>query len=202
MRYLWEIYHNGKIPTRNASWHDFFNNITWLVFPKLKRAIVDKMCQDPFEIGARTSLQNTLAHFDECGIVICSSEPHFFKFIQNHQWQDFFCQYDIAKSCLPVIIGHGLMEKALNPYIGMTAKAIFLDVEAQFFSLDTLQQNKIIDEKIAQFILSEDFPTQPKALHPFPLLGWPAWHENQDEAFYNNKNYFREKRNFPAIFVS
>lgn len=199
MRYLWEIYHNAKVPTRVQSWHDFFNNLTWLVFPKLKGAIVDKMCQDPFDTKARSSIQNTLAHFDECGIIICSSQPNLFELLKNHQWQDFFCNKNVAKDCLPVIIGHGLMEKALKPYIGMTAKAVFLQVKPDFFALSTNDQNKIVDEKIAQFILSADFPTQPKALHPFPLLGWQGWYENQDDAFYSNKDYFRERRVNPSV---
>ncbi|MGD9591926.1 MAG: DUF3025 domain-containing protein, partial [Candidatus Berkiella sp.] len=194
MRYLWEIYHQGNIPTRTQSWHDFFNNLTWLIYPALKRAIVDKMCQDSTALSSRSSLQNTLAHFDECGVVICSSLEQHFELLKNHQWQQFFCDKNITQTCLPVIIGHGLMEKALKPYIGMTAKAVFLKVEPSFFMLPNKMKNDLIDQKMAQFILSEQFPSTPKLLHPFPLLGWPGWHDAQNEAFYANKQYFREKR--------
>ncbi len=92
MRYLWEIYYHGKIPTRTHNWHDFFNNMTWLLFPQLKAAIVKKLCMSETWEKTRTPLQNTLAHFDECGIVICSDKPALFELIKQFEWNAFFCQ--------------------------------------------------------------------------------------------------------------
>ncbi len=86
------------------------------------------------------------------------------------------------------------MEKALKPYVGMTAKAVFLEVDTDFFHLDTMAQNRLLDERVAAYLLSDTFPDYPKGLHPFPLLGWPTWHQNQDEAFYLDQTYFRPKR--------
>ncbi len=193
MRYLWEIHQNRHIPTRLYNWHDLFNNITWLIFPKIKAAIVAKMCCEPFEGKSRSSVQNLLAHFDECGVVICADDVSLFALIEHHCWLEFFLKEDLKQHCLPVLFGHGLMEKALTPFIGMTAKTLFLQVDPCFFTMPTSVQNDIVDEKIAQFILSDAFPRYPKALHPFPLLGWPDWHPQQNDAFYLNKSYFRDK---------
>ncbi len=196
MRYEWEIYRNKAVPMRQQCWHDFFNNLTWLTFPKLKWAIVQKICDEPSTATTRTSLQNTLAHFDECGVVICSDKPEIFDMIKAFAWKDLFCRtQNLEQHCKPVIIGHGLFEKGLVPYIGMTAKAVFLPVEKSFFALNTQDQNSFIDQEIAKYISSEHFPHAPKALQPFPMLGWPGWHpDNHDEAFYDNREYFREGR--------
>ncbi|MBS0287180.1 MAG: DUF3025 domain-containing protein [Proteobacteria bacterium] len=194
MVYLWEIYHQQHIPTRVGCWHDFFNNLTWLAFPKLKGAIVHKMCQEPLT-HQRTTLQNTLAHFDECGIVICASNEKIFELIKTFQWKALFCQPSNLLHCLPVLIGHGIMEKSLVPFIGMTAKAVFLPVDESFFKLTTVQQIAYVDEHMGTFILSNAFPHYPKALHPFPLLGWPGWYEpNKEAGFYDNDQYFRKGR--------
>jgi hypothetical protein len=164
----------------------------------MKSAIVKRSCQesDKDEIKTRTSLQNTLAHIDECGVVICSNNIDIFEMIRLFEWKKLFCDtQNLISDCIPIIVGHGLLEKALNPYIGLTAKAIFLHVDKDFLDLDSQSQNKIIDKEIAEYILSVDFPHSPRSLQPFPLLGWPGWHQdNNDESFYENTNYFRAGR--------
>lgn len=93
-----------------------------------------------------------------------------------------------------MIFGHGLFEKAQNPYIGMTGKVMFLEVTADFFRLPIHERLKYIDLQLAEWILSANFPEEPKALHPFPLLGWPKWHaQNHSAVFYDNQNYFRPR---------
>lgn len=197
-RYEWEIYHRRRVMTRECSWHDFFNNLTWLSFPKLKWAIVKKVCEEfPSEtVKVRNSRQNLLAHFDECGMVICSDKSSIFDDIKAFRWKKLFFETPfLQQHCLPVLMGHGMLEKALNPYIGMTAKAILLQVPSDFFALSGMAQLKYVDEEIANFIQSPEFPNSPQALQPFPILGWPTWHqENQQECFYENTNYFRTQR--------
>lgn len=198
MEYEREVCQNRIIPTREGLWHDFFNNFTWIIWPKLKWAIAQRSFSErsfPF-FAKRTSRQNLLAHFDECGIIVCSDQEYIFEYIKQHEWKKlFFHSKDLIKHCYPMIIGHGLFEKALSPFIGLTAKAIFLQVSKNFFSLSCLEKSKYIDEEIAKYILSENFVDQPKSLHPFPFLGWPGWYHNQNESFYENSNYFRAKRN-------
>lgn len=196
--YEWEIFHHQRVMTREYHWHDFFNNLTWLSFPKLKWAIIKRVCQEFSQDSAkmRTGRQNLLAHFDECGMVICSDKPQILEDIKAFRWKKLFRQTsNLQQHCLPVIIGHGLLEKSLSPYIGMTAKAILLQVCADFFTHSNLWQLKYIDEKIAHFIQSENFPDSPQSLQPFPMLGWPTWHpENHTEKFFENTHYFREER--------
>lgn len=197
-RYEWEIYHHRRVMTREFHWHDFFNNLTWLSFPKLKWSITKRVCEEfsSDSVKQRNKRQNLLAHFDECGVVICSDKRSILEDIEDFRWKKVFFETPaLARHCLPVIVGHGMLEKALSPYIGMTAKAILLYVPTSFFSLSNVAQLKYIDEEIADFIQSPEFPKSPQSLQPFPLLGWPSWHpENKQGYFYENKDYFRAGR--------
>lgn len=197
MKYDAEILELNRIPMRPNSWHDFFNNLTWLLWPQLKRSIMERI---GIEIrrrtsNARTARQDLLTHLDECGIVLCSSRDEIFDDVNNHSWKKlFFDTKDLLMTCEALIIGHGIFEKALSPYIGMTAKAIFISVQPDFFSKPYEEKMRFIDNYLAAYVVSEDFPESPKSLAPFPLLGWPGWWPaNEDEAFFNNEKYFRKK---------
>lgn len=197
MRYDTEIFRFNRIPTRSQSWHDFFNNLTWLIWPNLKRTIIDRIGRETHSLNsnARTPRQNLLTHFDECGIVICSHRPELFDDIKNFAWKKFFFDTkDLTEICEIYIIGHGLFEKGLSPYIGMTAKAIFLPIKQDFFAHSYEQKMDYIDQHIARYIASVDFPETPKSLTPFPFLGWPGWWPGNDvETFFDNEKYFRRR---------
>lgn len=218
MSYEQMIYSQRKVPMRLNHWHDFFNNLSWLSFPQMKWALINRYAQEnnlhqregySHENDAhqregysyaksahqRTSRQNLLAHLDECGIVLCSAQPACFEMVKQFEWKSFFWETrGLAEVCEPFIIGHGLLEKCLSPYIGITGKAILLPVEASFFSLPKIEQIAYIDQAVSRYILSEGFPDTPKSLHPFPFLGWPGWHAgNRCASFYDNRDYFRSK---------
>lgn len=200
MRYEQEVYLHKRIPTRLAHWHDFFNNLTWLNFPLSKWAILQRTDtenqQDKTNLKIRTPLQNVLAHFDECGIIFCSDDIQWFEHLKNFRWKALFweAREALLTHSYSIVFGHGLMEKALSPYVGMTGKAVCIQVPSIFFTYTEAQKIAYVDQVLAQYIASLDFPTTPKALHPFPLLGWPAWdpHNNQ-ELYYENTYYFRVK---------
>lgn len=198
MQYENEIYQHHVVPTRLFHWHDFFNNLTWMTFPKTKWAMIQKSYQEKATRlnKNRTATQNVLAHFDECGVVLCSDKDEFFDYFQNFEWKKCFwnLREELLNHCYPIIVGHGILEKALMPYIGLTAKIIFLKTTKSFFSLSTEEKMTYVDSQLSHYIMSPDFPASPKALTPFPLLGWPTWHpDNSLEAFYDNMNYFRKK---------
>lgn len=196
-RYEQAVFHQRVIPTRLENWHDFFNNMTWILYPKTKWAIIQRSHEENTKkslVNVRSKRQNLLAHFDECGMVLCSDSPELFEDIKAFSWKKFFLETKLTSHVWPLIFGHGLMEKAVNPYIGMTGKAVLLPVNADFFSLAMSSRLTFIDEQLSAWILSADFPSEPKALHPFPLLGWPKWHaRNTDATFYDNRDYFRPK---------
>jgi len=197
-RYEWEVYHSRTILMRENCWHDFFNNLTWLMWPKLKSAIINRIYRETLNNNAkqRSPCQNLLTHFDECGMVICSDRIELFEAIKQFQWKAFFWEtQDLLEHCQAVIIGHGLLEKGLTPYLGMTGKALFLQVTSDYFMLNFDEQAAYLDQQIAEMILDAQYLSSPQDLSPFPLLGWPGWWPgNECESFYENRIYFRESR--------
>lgn len=195
-RYEQDVYLQKTIPTRHQNWHDFFNNVTWILYPKTKWALIQRSHQENtlrLHPHQRTPRQNLLAHFDECGMVFCYDKATLMEDIKAFAWKKFFYETkNLTQHGWPLIFGHGLFEKAQNPYIGMTGKVTFLEVSTAFFALPMHERLMQIDARVAEWILSADFPEAPKALHPFPMLGWPKWHaQNHLSTFYDNQNYFR-----------
>lgn len=77
--YEGRIVERGQVPTRLDDWHDFFNALTFVVFPRAKWALHQRQYQllrrriGPHTRrlpGARTREQDALALFDEGGIAL------------------------------------------------------------------------------------------------------------------------------------
>ncbi len=184
------IFEKGEIQTRENSWHDFFNALVWSQFTETKRAINSlhyHLQRQRFPIKQRLPTENMLTLFDENGVIVISQDPELLDLIRQHQWQTLFWEKrDAVKNHLQVyIFGHGLCEKLLHPYIGITAKALLFN-HGEISSIDDLT---------AKFISDNKNDLSPTLLSPLPVLGIPGWWpDNEDQAFYTNKDYFRDKR--------
>ena len=182
--YEQRIFLHGKIATRSQNWHDFFNSLAWITFPKAKSALnaihyKEILKQDS---NLRSRKRDLLTLFDECGVVVMA-DNFILDLIRSHQWQALFVdnkQLWLDGKIKLVTFGHALYEKYLNPYIGMTAQALLLNINHQD-----------IDEFLSKNLLSKTVLQSKAELSPLPLLGIPNWYKKQDEAFYSNKNYFR-----------
>lgn len=193
------IFASGQIPTRAENWHDYFNAMIWLQFPQIKSAInalhVAEIEQQQ-EKQNRTRKRDALTLFDETGIIFVSSDESSIEALKGHEWESLFVdkRSDWWRSTSVYIFGHGLFEKALSPYIGMTANALSIQIDADFFSQDRHVQMQALDLLIAKE-LQQGILETPASLSPLPVLGVPGWwQDNNDTEFYNNKNYFRPKR--------
>jgi len=197
------VFLKGEVQTRLNNWHDFFQVLIWKIFPESKSLINDIHFQSAKQrlkhsppIKQRTSTENFLTLFDECGIVIISNEPKLFENIVEFQWQQLFLENaDLFSNKIDCFVfGHAMYEKALNPYIGMTAHAILLSVEETFFQWPLQQKLAWIDDAVCQWIENQE-RLKPGLLNPFPLLGVPGWYQGeQDKMFYQNEKYFRTSR--------
>ncbi len=76
------IHARRAVPTRAGSWHDFLNALVWAMYPRSKWALHTRQHRlvtrglDPATgklPGARTPEQDTLALFDEGGLVVASA---------------------------------------------------------------------------------------------------------------------------------
>lgn len=195
--YEQRIYQQGLVPTRSANWHDFFNALIFLLFPRTKREMnrlhVEHMAQ--FGSHKRTPCRDAITLFDECGVIIAYTNDEIMQQLSNHQWYEGFVENRECwqKSVSATMIGHANYEKALEPYIGFTGKALYLKVSEEFFELEFWDRYQYLDTLLAQnlALLLQDNSN----LYPLPILGVPGWWPaNENAEFYDNQQYFREKR--------
>lgn len=187
--YEQRIFLKGEVQTR-YNWHDFFNALTWMRFPEIKKLVNSLQYRDfvsQHKLGKtkqRTLIQNQLAHFDECGVIVLSSSLHLLDMIKHHQWHELFWQNRnlVLDQMRFKIFGHALYEKALNPYIGFTGKAVLIHTD----------DFKNFDQQAAKYIQS-NLSNIKNIVAPLPILGIPGWWiDNINEQFYlGNTNYFR-----------
>lgn len=188
------VYLKSELQTRTQNWHDFFNAIIWLKFPETKNILNTlhyQQAKNRKKGSNRSTLENRITQFDECGAVIISNDRYLLDLIKNHQWHELFIEnkaaFNVNLKC--VIFGHAIFEKSLNPYIGMTCHCLLIH-NAEF--LDDLKNDEFtnIDKWVAS-LWENKISRSPEKLTALPILGVPGyWHE-QTDLFYKNKQYFR-----------
>lgn len=187
MDYETLIAESGAIPTRDNR-HDLFNALQWLSCPKLKSAInaghVFHLQHDlKHEAKARSTPRDVLTMFDESGVIVVSEDPALLRMIRDFRWRELFVsrRCDVVNNMRFLLVGHGLLEKSLAPFIGLTAKAILL---AQPIDSD-------LDAAAANWLANSVNLASSRNLAPLPLLGIPGWDvRNETPAFYENASYF------------
>ncbi len=188
------VYLKKELQTRTENWHDFFNAMIWLKFPETKKTLnkLHYYQATKREKGSnRSTLENRITQFDECGAIIISNDNSLLEMIKNHQWQELFInqKQQFEKNIQIVIFGHAIFEKALNPYIGMTCHCILLKDETL---LEKVQggSNQQLDRLLAN-MWEKEIAINPLKFNALPLLGAPGYWPKQDEEFYRNTKYFR-----------
>ena len=202
--YAPRIYYSGEIQTRTSNWHDFFQFLSWLVFPRTKAVInaihiplARERIEQGEDSGRRSPLENMLSLFDEGGVVILASDESLLEHIRHFEWKRLFWERrgELERKLRCITFGHAMYEKGLKPYIGMTANAVLLHVDQSVIELGQDAQLAWLDETLAGIFKDGSLYTRPRDLSPFPILGMPGWMaENACEAFYDNSRYFRPGR--------
>lgn len=195
------IHATGELQTRRYNWHDFFQFLTWVMFPQTKAQInalhiphVETRLSSGGDRGRRSPLENMLSLFDEGGAVVLASDASLLQLIRNFQWKPLFLERraELADKLQCITFGHALYEKALRPYIGMTANTILLEVDCAFFALPQVERLHEVDRRLASLFATGADYREPRDLQPFPILGMPGWDAaNADAAYYDNDRYFR-----------
>ncbi|MCF2948181.1 DUF3025 domain-containing protein [Paraglaciecola aquimarina] len=196
------IFQKNIVPTRPNSWHDLFNGLIWLQFPKTKRLLNQLHVQDieQFGLSPRTLQRNNLTHFDECGVIITYEKSvnnqELISQLSEHQWHQVFVKNRglWGKQLNAYMFGHANLEMLLAPFIGLTGKWLAIEVETGFHELAYQQQLLLLDDLLLKQIIEQKLFLQNKPLFPLPLLGIPeVWNANKDPEFYANTDYFRPK---------
>jgi len=199
-------YLKGEVTTRPDNWHDLFNALVWMTFPKAKAAInarhyhalikqdAEKKAETSSERGATRDV-NTL--LDESGVIVAYSDESLAGLLKDFKWKKLFCDRrdDVLSNMVFFIFGHGLYEKALNPYVGMTGQGILLEVDTEFLGLPKEYQLAHLDHLLASHLTDWHYCRNTKDLSPVPLLGIPGWAAgNEAPEYYDNTDYFRSGR--------
>lgn len=192
------------IPTRGNNLHDFFNAIIWQQYPQTKALISQFHAQDiaNFGLSPRTPRRDRLTHFDECGILLlvkqCDIEhvSRFFHALATHQWQTVFVDekeswHSIVQPC---VFGHATLEMLLNPFVGLTAKWLVVEIDNEFDRYDEENQRNNIDQNLSKTLSYFNGLDAKDILRPLPVLGIPGWYAFQTSQFYANRDYFRAQR--------
>jgi hypothetical protein len=191
---------SGEVETRPQNWHDLFNALVWIAFPKTKAAINAQHAAILAEGGEeearrRSPARDALTLFDESGVAVASSSPAMLRLIVEREWKELFWHRrgEAAEKVRFVAFGHALYEKALDPFVGMVAKTVFVPVGDLFAMLPPETQVAQADTLLAAHFGVRARFSSPKAMPPLPVLGIPGWYHDTDrEAYYDDRDHFRK----------
>jgi len=199
--YEQHIADTGEVETRAGNWHDLFNALVWIAFPRAKAAINAQHAAILAEGGEREARRRSperdaLTLFDEGGVVVASRSPELLRLIVDFEWKELFWRRreELERSVRFFAFGHALYEKALDPYIGIVAKTVFVPATDFFFMATPESQLALVDEMLAAHFARRARFQSPKAMAPMPVMGVPGWHpQTSDESFYDDPAHFRGK---------
>lgn len=196
-------YLKGEVPTRENNWHDLLNALVWFTFPKSKAAINLRHYRALTETGdmntksRRGAVRDTNTLLDESGVIVACANDMLSDLLRNFQWKELFWQRraQVKSDMGFYLFGHGLYEKALSPYLGMTGQGLILPVEQAFFTWPQQRQLAHLDDLLSNYLLMPEHCRSTRELTPVPVLGIPGWTaENENAAYYANTDYFRAAR--------
>jgi hypothetical protein len=199
-QYEIRIFREGGVPTREGSWHDLFNALAWLTFPRTKAAINrlhhDEMLRRP---GARErgTARDVLTLLDEGGVIVACADPSLVQLLAGFRWKELFWarRDELAAAMRFAVLGHAIHEKALAPYKGVTAKALVVPTPVETLVHAPAALAAFLDERAAALLAAPGALASTRAFHPLPILGIPGWTaENADPGYYDDVTVFRPGR--------
>src|SRR5260221_9573292 len=188
----------GEVETRPENWHDLFNALAWIAFPRAKAAINAQHAAILAERGEseakhRGPERDSLTLFDEASVAVVSSDPALFALIVDFEWKSLFWhrREELARHMRFVAFGHALFEQSLAPYLGMVAQTIFLPMA---LLPDDAALGGAVDGALALHFAARERFASPRRMAPMPILGIPGWHpQTERESFYDDRAHFRGK---------
>jgi len=194
---LW-AHASGEVATRPKNWHDLFNALAWIAFPRTKATLNARhAAQIPREHGRRGPLRDLLTIFDEGGAIVAYSDASLVELIRGFRWRELYWQRraSVLEALRFVVVGHAVLEQARRPWPGITCKALFVPVGREQLRLPPAQLAKHLDDCAAAWFGTASGELSPRALAPLPVFGYPGWFAgNEREAFYADTRFFRPFR--------
>jgi hypothetical protein len=181
--YELRVYQTGCVETREDNLHDWFNALCWLAFPRTKARInAMHAAAIPAEQGRRGRLRDLLTIFDEGGAVVVCADAELVQMVREFRWKALFWEQRerVRRTMRFVVLGHAVLEQALEPRPGITCKALFASPDRD------------ADAQAAEWLAQVNADASPRDLAPLPVFGYPGWADNDNAAFYDDERYFRQ----------
>ena len=197
-RRTWEC---GEVQVRERNWHDLFNALAWVAYPRTKAALnarhVAEIVGRPTGGGNRGSVADALTLFDESGLVVACVQPGLAALLADGEWKALFRdrRADVLTRMRFLVFGHSIFEKALAPFRGIVARAVVIPLAQS--DLDTAPDvlRDCLDGELAARVADVTHMREPRELAPVPILGIPGWHrDNAEASFYDDAGQFRPRR--------
>jgi len=178
-----KVYETGCVETRPDNLHDFFNALAWLAFPRTKARInALHAAEIPREGARRGPLRDLLTIFDEGGAIVKCDDLELVSLLESFRWKSLFWENrdQVRASMRILVVGHAVLEQALEPRPGITCKAIVVPAAAD------------PDAAALRWLERRAPGDSPRILSPLPIFGYPGWHRDGERAdFYDDARYFR-----------
>ncbi len=181
--YEMRVFESGLVETRPGNRHDLFNALAWLSFPRTKaRLNALHAAEIPRENGRRGRFRDLLTILDEGGVIVACGEADLIEMLRGFRWQELFWRHRVrVLGAMKVqVLGHAVLEQALEPWPGITCKAIFV------------APGDDADAQAAAWLSGLPKDATPRELAPLPIFGYPGWSAGNDRReFYDDTRYFR-----------
>jgi hypothetical protein len=196
-RYEIRIHREGAVATRANSWHDLFNALAWLTFPRTK-ATINRLHHDEMlrrrDEPQRGTARDVLTLFDEGGVIVACADASLARLLAEFRWKELFWtrRADVVASMRFRVFGHAIHEKALAPHKGVTGKTLLVDVPRATLGSPDDALTALLDARAATHFAAPGALASTRSLHPLPVLGVPGWtNANDNPAFYDDADVFR-----------
>lgn len=187
------IHLTGQVPCRiqdDGAWHDAFNALQWLLFPRSKarlNAMQVAAIQEQSNAAMRSRLRDAITLFDEGGAVWVggAKDDTHWQQLASRQWVELlFDQREALQSNHEVrLFGHALMQKMRRPYKSITGWIVRLPIARD-------APPAMVDHALLKWLESAELEQRPWL--PLPVMGWPGWDRGSEQReFYEDLRVFR-----------
>ncbi|MEO6565796.1 MAG: DUF3025 domain-containing protein [Casimicrobiaceae bacterium] len=198
LAYEQAIAHRGEIGLRPGNRHDLFNALVWLALPRTKCALNARHVADagvPAAPHGRTRVRDATTLLDESGLLLACDDDALIALLRRHAWRELFvdARARVEATFVPIVVGHGLLEKLCVPFRGITAQVLLVSRGTATALLDGATLG-VLDATAAVRIAALSHPGE---LTPLPVAGLPGWDTEQlGERLFDDVSVFR-----PAVLV-
>jgi hypothetical protein len=189
------IAQRGEIATRTGSDHDVLNAFAWLAFPRVKAAlnalhVAGAAVAPP---ATRSRVRDAATLLDESGLVLACADAGMVALLREHAWRTLFWtrRDEVARRMRPMVVGHGLAAKLLQPFRAITAKVLVVPVEPSTLPQDSTAL-AALDRAAAAAVAAAGF--SPQCLTPLPVAALPGWSDERlGERLFDDTSVFRPR---------